>query len=632
MLDRITRVVFVLILSAAVIVSGFLGYQRHVIESASRTVELAMDWRDIQTMAALSKFPTDKLLTEIKARGITSIGVFEETLSDANALGEIYFAGGSGVMRFKELNPVLSGMTAKNLIKPDDTYILSYNPEVRKRFQAQIHNVLPKGDLKNIGEKVIDINESNILLKDIGFGISEALKNYLSKKGFSIIPRIANDPRYNIPGKIASLNGYDTIIFDGEKILGYPDGIVQLSQQLKKYKIKYGNVEIVKQDGDSKLKHLMGDQIVRVHSIPKDELLKLNKDEALTRFNLAARERNIRLIYVRPFLPPQIDEDPVKYNLQYLSEIKSGLEQAGFAMGKASTIGQMAPLGWEIILLGCGAVILTLLLLNLFVPLPWYVMWPVFLVCPLVMVYVGAGHKGYPLEKGLALLTAVITPAYAVISQYGKMDKAIASGIIFNSLMMVVNVVAECAIGIFLIIGLLASTNFMLAAEEFVGVKLTLILPVLIVIAYFMPKSKEKLLALLDQKIKVSYLLIGLFLAGVLAVMLARSGNFTLPVPGFEKYARQLLETMLGVRPRTKEFLIGYPFLVISSILLLKDKKNWLWLSLAIGVIGPASLINTFTHIHSPITISIVRSVNGLILGLLIGALLGLIYKKLPIK
>ncbi|HTY12747.1 MAG TPA: DUF5693 family protein, partial [Candidatus Omnitrophota bacterium] len=223
MLDRLTKVIFVVILSAAVIVGGWLGYQRHVVESASRTVELAMDWRDVQTMAALSKYPVDKLLTEIHALGITSIGVFEETLYDANALGEIYFAGGSGIDRFREINPVLSDLAAKKAIRPDDTYILAYNPVVRKRFQAQMLNAVPKGEVKSIGEKVIEVNEQNILLKDLGFGISEALKGYLTKKGFSIIPRIANDPRYDIDGKLAALAGYDTIIFDGEKILGYPD-------------------------------------------------------------------------------------------------------------------------------------------------------------------------------------------------------------------------------------------------------------------------------------------------------------------------------------------------------------------------------------------------------------------------
>ena len=336
------------------------------------------------------------------------------------------------------------------------------------------------------------------------------------------------------------------------------------------------------------------------------------------------------MIYIRPFLPPQITEDPIKYNLQYLAEIRQTIEKSGFNLGKASSVKTFDPEGWQIMVLGLGVVIITLLLIDAFVPIPWFIMCPVLILSPFAMVYVGAGVRGYPLEGALALLTAIVTPAYAVISQYSSKKSFLPSGnIIFNSIYLMLNVIAECAIGIFLMIGLLASTRFMLGAEEFIGVKLALISPVLIVIAYFIPRSKEKLLNLLNQKISVIYIITTLVLLGAFGVLLARSGNFTLPVPGFEKYARQALEVIMGVRPRTKEFLIGYPFLIIAGILFLKDKKEWLWIILALGVIGPISLINSFTHIHSPIAISVFRSINGLIIGAVIGLIASAIYLKL---
>jgi len=633
MLDKATKIIFSIVLTAAVLTGGLLAYQRHVIESASKTVELVMDWRDIQTLSALSKYPTDKLLTDIKARGITSIGLFEETLNDAAAMGEIYHAGGSGILRIKALNPILSDLVSKREIKPEKTYLLSYNPEIRKRIMRQLHYTLPNGSIRNIGEKVIELDESEIMLKDIGVGMSEAVRGYLIKKGFSIVPRVSNDPRYDVEGKISELAGSSAIIFDGEEILGYPDKINVLAKAMKKNGIKYGNVEIVKQNGDKKLKHLMGDQVVRVHSIPKDELLKVNKDEALIRFSRAVKERSIRLIYVRPFLPPQIAEDPIKYHLQYLSEIKTELEEAGYQMGKASAISGLQPAGWQIIVIGLGVAVILLLLIDQFISVPWYLMWLVFILSPFVMVAVGAESRGFMLEKTLAFLAAVSVPAYAVISQYSRKDQVLASGnVIINSILMMMNALAECAIGIFLITGLFANTRFMLGAEEFIGIKLALILPVLIVILYFIPRSKEKALDFLNQKISMLYILIALMLIGVFGVLLARSGNFTLPVPGFEKYARQLLETVLGIRPRTKEFLIGYPFLIMAGILFLKSKKEWLWILLAIGVIGPISLINSFTHIHSPLLVSLMRSINGLALGVIIGAIAGAVYLKLGKK
>ena len=630
MLDRITKIVFATILSVAVVLGGYLAYQRNNIETASKTVELVMDWRDLQVLSSLSKYPIDKLLTEIKPLGITSIGVNEETLCEAGIFGEIYHASGSGILRFKNLNPVLSGLVTKKLIKADRTYILCYNPDVRKRVLKQLRYILPKESVRSIGEKVIEANESEARLKDVTIGISETIKNYLSKKGFSIIPRLSNDSRYDVPGKILELIGYDTIIFDGEEILGYPDKLGFLSLALKKTNLKYGLVEIIKQDGDRKLKHLMGESIVRVHSIPKDEILKINKDEALTRFARAVKERSIRLIYIRPFLPPQITEDPVSYNLAYLYKIKQTIEKSGFNLGRASSVKTFDPKGWQIMLLGLGVIIITLLLIDAFAPIPWFIMCLVLILFPFAMVYVGAGARGYPLPGALALLCAIVTPAYAVISQYSSKKSFLPSGnIIFNSIYLMLNVIAECAIGIFLIIGLLSSTRFMLGAEEFIGVKLALISPVLIVMAYFIPRSREKLLNLLGQKISVAYIITTLVLLGAFGVLLARSGNFTLPVPGFEKYARQILEVILGVRPRTKEFLVGYPFLIMAGILLLKEKKEWLGIFLAIGVVGPISLLNTFTHIHVPIMISIIRSINGLVLGITAGVIAGAVYLKL---
>ena len=80
------------------------------------------------------------------------------------------------------------------------------------------------------------------------------------------------------------------------------------------------------------------------------------------------------------------------------------------------------------------------------------------------------------------------------------------------------------------------------------------------------------------------------------------------------------------VRPRTKEFLIGYPALFLAAGYFLRGEKQWLWVLAAIGVIAPISVFNTFSHIHTPLMISLIRTFNGLILGLLIGWVLFLVW------
>ena len=636
MLDRLTKALLVVFLCLSIGVGGWLAYQKHLSEGGSRTVELVMDFRDLQMLSALSKVPLNNLLDEIKSRGIVSIGLMEETLPDAQALGEVVYAGGTGIERLKGLNPILDKLIAEKKIKPSATYIFSLNAPTRKRIKQQLQFILIKDEVKSLGENIIEVNEAEVRLRDVGLGLSENVSIFLKKKGFRIIPRLWNDPRYDVRSKIGSLKGYDTVIFDGDEITGYPDRINLLSQAMKKVGIKYGWIEIIKQDGDQKLRGLMKQDIVRVHSVPRDELLKISKEEALNRFTKAVRERGIRLIYVRPFLPPQITEDPVKYNLVYLAEIKDGLSKAGYDYGKASDPGILNPAGWQILVLGVGVLIVTILLIDLFFHLPWYLIWTVLIAGLFGMLYVGAFSRGYPLEKGLALLAAIVFPAYGVISTYSKPKGNQAPWL------MVINAVMETAIGIFLIIGLLSNTDFLIGSHTFAGVKLALTLPVLIVALYFFLKPsnepitfkgiKEKTLLFIGSRVPVLSILLSILVLGGLFVFVARSSNFTLPVPGFEKQARELLEVWFGVRPRTKEFLIGYPFLAIAGWCLLRNKIQFLWILLAIGVIGPISLVNTFTHVHTPVVISITRSVSGLVLGITIGGiitfLLGRFIKK----
>jgi ABC-type nitrate/sulfonate/bicarbonate transport system permease component len=82
------------------------------------------------------------------------------------------------------------------------------------------------------------------------------------------------------------------------------------------------------------------------------------------------------------------------------------------------------------------------------------------------------------------------------------------------------------------------------------------------------------------------------------------------------------------VRPRTKEFLVGYPFLFLTAFYYLKGRREWLWLLAAIGGVAPISVFNTFSHIHTPVMISLTRTLNGLVLGIVIALLVGWLVER----
>jgi hypothetical protein len=83
------------------------------------------------------------------------------------------------------------------------------------------------------------------------------------------------------------------------------------------------------------------------------------------------------------------------------------------------------------------------------------------------------------------------------------------------------------------------------------------------------------------------------------------------------------------VRPRTKEFLIGHPALVVALGLLSAGRREWLPLAMLLGAIGQVSLVNTFCHLHSPLEVSLMRTLWGILIGLLLGAIVwGLVRKN----
>ena len=111
-------------------------------------------------------------------------------------------------------------------------------------------------------------------------------------------------------------------------------------------------------------------------------------------------------------------------------------------------------------------------------------------------------------------------------------------------------------------------------------------------------------------------LLAGIAIVALGALMLVRSGNESDISPSpFELTLRHALTHVLSVRPRFKEFLIGFPCMMLLPALLAAHRRAIGWL-LALGIgVGVGDVIDTFSHLHTPLEISLLRVVNGLVIG-----------------
>jgi hypothetical protein len=150
----------------------------------------------------------------------------------------------------------------------------------------------------------------------------------------------------------------------------------------------------------------------------------------------------------------------------------------------------------------------------------------------------------------------------------------------------------------------------------FKGVSLTLLVPPLLVAYSFLEKDfKRALTQLFQHPLRLGEVALAGLALFLLALALLRRGNDAPLVPDLELKLRSLLQDIM-VRPRFKE-VFGHALFPLALLLPWpRFVQNGLLFLAALGV---ASILNTFSHFHTPLTISFFRVVNGAILGLLLG-------------
>lgn len=178
---------------------------------------------------------------------------------------------------------------------------------------------------------------------------------------------------------------------------------------------------------------------------------------------------------------------------------------------------------------------------------------------------------------------------------------------------------AVTTLGVIAVAGLLASLPFMLKINQFLGIKAAHALPIVliaIVVVTGLPRPgrpwreereriRRRVSDFFSQPLAVGALILGVVAIAALSFALARTGNEPgIGVSGVELRLRALLDSILPVRPRTKEFLIGHPAFVLALALWYRGKRKWVAPLLLVGVVGQVSLLNTFCHIHTPLRLS----------------------------
>jgi hypothetical protein len=178
-------------------------------------------------------------------------------------------------------------------------------------------------------------------------------------------------------------------------------------------------------------------------------------------------------------------------------------------------------------------------------------------------------------------------------------------------------------IGASLIGCLLYDIYFLQKIADMPYVRIVFFLP--IVFSIFLLFKTEDIKRIVNTGLQVKHLIIAVFVILVATVIIIRSGNSSAEWMNPDQGFRQMLENLLLIRPRTKEFLVGQPILLLGFFF----KNPWLIL---IGMIGQVSIMNTFMHAHSSFMVSLIRTFNGLWVGLILGVIVLEIYKAVASK
>lgn len=622
-----------ILIGIALLCSFYLAVQRVNIEKGYDQVEVMVNLTELESLANANDYSVEELALKFKDRGVTGVLVKEISLGDLVRTGKIQFYQGKEV----KLSPYVNQL-ASNIPLADANIIITI---VDKKYEEQIKEhltyKLPGVQFfpGEITAAVVPVNlpnsdnEKELIyedLKAIGVGFDYPLLKKITNTDINIIPQIRDWPKPTkesitfIAEEIKRIPNLSFILFNDKQVPGYPEKMMDLVEELKSSEGKVyapiGIVEFFNQKGLTKLATLLNKETVRVHSIAANDMVNYDPQSAVERFELAVSERNIRALFVRFFDMDQ-PSTALEKNLSYIADLQESLENRGFSIGQVEQFKSPTYSRLLIGLIGLGVIAGGILVL---VEKGWLRLSVVLGL--LGILFWGALLLKNPIlaRKLMALASVIVYPTLAFLVITGAKGRNVK-----DSILSLIKMSAISWIGAIFTVGLLADKLFMLKLDQFVGVKAAHVLPLLfipILIFIFNANPLKTVKNLLDQFISYRYVLLAGITLIALAIYVIRTGNEgTALVSSLEEQLRTGLKELLGVRPRTKEFLIGHPFTLLILYFGLSQKN---WFLLLPAIIGQVSLVNTYAHIHTPLMISLIRSFHGLWIGIVLG--IGLIY------
>lgn len=562
---------------------------RYKAEALNKRVGIAIDWDTVGALSAGSGVTPLLALSTLKEKGVTAVVIGEVTVGEVLADQAL----------------TRTDVTAEKLP--------AFERARKLRFGI--------ADIK-------DLNPATV--RSMSLGLDDTAVETTNLNELDIVARLGNPlgaKESYVTGMIDWIkeDGASYFLPQGDQVLGRRDSLGALRESLISKKIGYCTPEFSKIGGDSSMVEAAPENVIRLHSAQSQELDKLSLSGAIERYAKAVGERNQRMLLVRPLILS--GSDPLASFGDLIAGINREIAREGYVLGKPHPYTDSAVPIWLFLAIviamtpaiyWLGTQLITSERLRM-----------AGIVALALLVAISLKPAGRQIA---ALVAATVFPllAFVLLDHWSRTKRHWA--------LLFLGVTAVSLVGGLAVAGMLNGLPFFVRAEAFMGVKLAHFLPIGLIGAYYLWKLTPAKTNFVSP-ILWSQAATAVFILVAFAFMASRTGNDgPAGVSGVEVAFRSLLEKFLVVRPRTKEFLIGHPAMIVAIALLVRHKMSgmnkggWIALLLMVGAIGQTSMVNTMCHLHTPLAVSLTRIGVGLVLGGIIGAFSWAVVSRVPAR
>lgn len=556
--------------------------ERVRLEGGEQRVAIVMDEIALAEQAALLGRDTLELALHYQALGLSGVALYEDTVETAAEKGRLVaLLGREAYALAAALGEPLPAVAA------DTTLVRPLEPGLAEQLQRRT-NVAPT-ELTLAGETWYAWPGDSFRTRPVG--VDRAQVEAYHAAGFEIAYRPRNFPGLRDVGDDFPPEAR-YLIHAGLQVAGHPaalDQTIAASQDALT-----GLIEGTAQDGMPALAGRV--PTARLLSFNQDHLnQRLRPTEVVEKYLLAANERNVRIFYLRPYTEEQLG-DMLANTEALISSLRRALAQEGYAVGALAQLDvDYVPQPLLRALAALGVVLATLLLALAF-PAPWGLL----ATAALALVAVAVAGLDW---AALALLAAVVFPVLGF-------------ALLRHTPWALLGATALSLAGAAFLVAVGSDRASMLAIEPFAGVAVTLVVPPALIALQLLLRHRRPaswIRLLWGYRVRLGDVAIALAVAAVLALVVIRRGNFPILAASEAELALRSTLNELFVRPRFKE-LVGHPLALVALL-----NPRWpAWVTgplLVAGVVAQASILNSFSHYHTPVLISLQRTLIALAIG-----------------